>query len=31
MSYSQDSWIKEYQSSILNFEDFFKSSGARQL
>ena len=22
MSYSQDSWIKEYQSSILNFEDF---------
>ena len=22
MSYSQDSWIKEYQSSILNFDDF---------
>ena len=27
MSYSQDSWIKEYQSSILNFEDFLNLVG----
>ena len=24
MSYSQDSWIKDYQSSILNLDDFFE-------